>query len=107
MRDFETVYGIVRNIPRGRVMSYGGVGLVAGVTPRTVGWAMANVPDGVPWHRVVAHDGYLSIAKRGPHLRNLQESLLKEEGVVVSEAGYVERRFFVGEEQGSESPDVP
>lgn len=102
MRDFETVYQIVRAIPAGRVMSYGAVGREAGVTARTAGWAMSNVPDGVPWHRVVAYDGYLSIAKRDPHLRRLQESLLVAEGVAVSEAGYVERRFFVEEEAEDE-----
>jgi len=63
-KDFEAIYQVVRAIPRGRVMSYGQVGSLAGSTARTVGWAMANVPDDVPWQRVVGADGKLPIAKR-------------------------------------------
>ena len=98
MRDFEAIYAVVRAIPVGRVRSYGEVGAIAGATPRTVGWALSNVPEGVPWHRVVAYNGYLSIAKRDPHLRQLQASLLAAEGVPVSDAGYVNRAFFVTDE---------
>jgi methylated-DNA-protein-cysteine methyltransferase-like protein len=98
MKDFEAIYAVVRSIPPGRVMSYGQVGAEAGATARTVGWALTNTPEDVPWQRVVGYDGYLNIARRDPDLRRLQEALLAEEGVTVSEAGYVERRFFVGEE---------
>lgn len=104
--EFEAIYNYVRSIPRGRVASYGDVGAAVGATARTVGWAMSTVPGDVPWQRVVGADGYLRIARRSPHLRQRQEDLLKSEGVVVNDKGYVERRFFLGadeDEAGSES----
>jgi methylated-DNA-protein-cysteine methyltransferase-like protein len=78
---FSVVYDVVRSIPRGRVMSYGMVGELCGCGPRVVGWAMASVPEGVPWHRVVGADGYLRIGKRSAELQAAQRTLLREEGV--------------------------
>jgi methylated-DNA-protein-cysteine methyltransferase-like protein len=111
MNDFENVYAFVRTIPRGRVMGYGQVGDVVGVSARTVGRAMHHALDeaddpqrGVPWQRVVGADGYLRIARRDVHLRDLQKSLLEAEGVTVSEAGYVDRAFFVNANEGYSSP---
>lgn len=101
--EFDAVYHYVRGIPAGRVVSYGQVGEAVGVEARTVGWAMSMAPEDVPWQRVVGADGYLRIAKRSPHLRDMQEALLKEEGVVVSEKGCVAREFFWDESQPSES----
>ncbi len=105
MNDFEAIYAYVRTIPRGRVMGYGQVGDAVGVSARTVGRAMHHAVDeaddpnrGVPWQRVVGADGYLRIARRDPVLRDLQKSLLEAEGVTVSEAGYVDPKFFVGTE---------
>jgi methylated-DNA-protein-cysteine methyltransferase-like protein len=98
VRDFDAVYVAVRAIPAGRVVSYGQVGEAVGVSARTVGWALSSCPEDVPWQRVVGSDGYLRIARRDPHLKSLQQTLLEAEGVAVSDAGFVERRFFVGAE---------
>lgn len=92
--EFDAIYDYVRKIPAGRVASYGQVGEAVGVEARTVGWAMSMAPEGVPWQRVVGADGYLRIAKRSPHLRDLQEALLKDEGVPLNEKGCVAREFF-------------
>ena len=79
---FDTINAIVREIPRGSVMSYGQVAGLAGTTARVAGWAMANVTeDDVPWHRVVGSDGYLRIGRRSPALKEVQQRLLREEGV--------------------------
>lgn len=91
MNDFETVYEYVRLIPAGSVESYGGVGRAVGVTARTVGFALGSCPDDVPWHRVVGADGYLRIRKRSPVHYALQKARLEEEGVPVSDAGFVEK----------------
>lgn len=91
---FAAIYAYIRTIPRGRVVSYGDVGAAVGETARTVGWALSACPPDVPWQRVVGADGYLRIARRSPHLRQLQEELLRAEGVTVSEKGFVDRRFF-------------
>ncbi|MGH2621369.1 MAG: MGMT family protein, partial [Anaerolineales bacterium] len=56
------VYAIVRAIPPGRVMTYGGIAALippppgtnwtgyARVRARWVGYAMAECPEDVPWH---------------------------------------------------------
>ena len=98
--DFAAVFDYVRTIPPGRVTSYGEVGTAVGVTARTVGWALGACPDDVPWQRVVGADGYLRIARRSPHLRDLQKSLLESEGVTVKDGFFVERRFFLGADDG-------
>lgn len=92
--EFAAIFGYVRTVPAGKVTSYGEVGTAVGVTARTVGWAMTACPQDIPWQRVVGADGYLRIARRSPHLKQLQQQLLESEGVVVSEKGFVERRFF-------------
>ena len=51
------IYRLVRQIPRGRVLSYGDVGRMVGTGPRQVAAAMRNCPAGLPWHRVVGAGG--------------------------------------------------
>ena len=92
--EFAAIFHYVRSIPSGKVTSYGEVGAAVGATARTVGWAMTVCPKDVPWQRVVGADGYLRIARRSPHLKQLQQQILESEGVTVSEKGFVERRFF-------------
>ena len=92
--EFAAIYECVRSIPPGAVASYGDVGAAVGVTARTVGWAMRFVPEDVPWQRVVGADGYLRIAKRSPHLKALQQSLLEAEGITFDADGRVEAKHF-------------
>ena len=94
MNDFAAIYSYVRTIPPGRVVSYGEVGQQIGATARTVGWAMSQTPEDVPWQRVVGSDGYLRIAARSPHLKALQEQLLQDEGVQFDEKGRVQIAYF-------------
>ncbi|MGV3763661.1 MGMT family protein [Parapedobacter sp.] len=84
---FELVYGIVRQIPEGRVTSYGAIAraLGAGGSSRMVGYAMraaAGVHPPVPAHRVVNRVGLLS-GKRAFGSPTMMEQLLANEGVVV------------------------
>ena len=76
---FEKVYEIVRQIPAGRVISYGEIARLLGApgSARQVGWAMRTCPDELPWQRVVKADG--SIAGGG--FAELRRALLAEEGV--------------------------
>ena len=80
----EKVYEIVRQIPPGKVMTYGQIAdlLGEGYTARTVGYVMhAAQTASVPWQRVINSQGGCSTAKLTvPH--NLQQSLLEHEGVV-------------------------
>src|ERR1043165_8579068 len=84
---FELVYEVARQIPKGRVTSYGAIATCLGtkMSARMVGWAMngaGRVRPKVPAHRVVNRNGILS----GKHHfgdPNLMESLLKKEGIKV------------------------
>src|SRR5439155_21768131 len=48
----NAIYGLVRRIPRGCVLSYGDVSRIVGTGPRQVAAAMRECPAGLPWHRV-------------------------------------------------------
>ena len=76
---FPAVYEVVRQIPRGRVISYGQIARLLGFprAARQVGWAMRKCPDELPWQRVIKADG--SIAGGG--YAELRRALLEAEGV--------------------------
>ncbi len=59
---FEQVYGVVEQIPPGRVISYGGIARLLGRpgAARQVGWAMRRCPEHLPWQRVVKADGAIA-----------------------------------------------
>ncbi len=75
----ERIYLLVREIPRGKVTTYGQLGAMCGISDsRVVGEAM-NVSSGLPWQRVINSRGEVSI--KGA-TGNKQRALLIEEGVV-------------------------
>ena len=78
----ERVYGIVRQIPVGRVMTYGQLAIILGegYTARTVGYVMHGATDDVPWQRVINSQGKCSTGKLTIPI-NLQQELLEAEGV--------------------------
>ena len=83
---FERVYEIARQIPYGKVTSYGAIAKVLGTarSARMVGWAMNashNLED-VPAHRVVNRKGLLT-GKHHFEGTNLMQQLLESEGVKV------------------------
>lgn len=83
---FEKVYAVVRQIPYGRVTSYGAIAKALGAarSARMVGWAMnaAHGKDDVPAHRVVNRNGLLS-GKHHFEGTNLMQQLLESEGIKV------------------------
>lgn len=83
---FDLVYEIVRQIPKGRVTSYGAIAACLGtkLSARMVGWAMnsAHSLKKVPAHRVVNRNGMLS-GKHHFETPTRMEELLKKEGVIV------------------------
>lgn len=83
----KKVIKIVKSIPHGRVTTYGTVATLAGIPrgARLVGGILhfANVEkENIPWHRVINRHGFIS-TKCLDHPKNLQEVLLKKEGVEV------------------------
>src|SRR5215470_10249604 len=62
---FELVYEVVRQVPKGRVTSYGAIASCLGtkLSARMVGWAMfgaGKATPRVPAHRVLNRNGMLS-----------------------------------------------
>lgn len=91
---FELVHAVARQIPRGRITSYGAIAAALGtkMSARMVGWAMLSahqVNPPVPAHRVVNRNGLLT----GRHHYNPPErmqQLLEKDGVVVKDNAVVD-----------------
>lgn len=83
---FEKVYVIARQIPYGKVTSYGAIALALGTSrsARMVGWAMnaCHQLEDVPAHRVVNRKGLLT-GKHHFDGTNLMQQLLESEGIRV------------------------
>ena len=84
---FELVYEVARQIPKGKVTSYGAIAACLGtkLSARMVGWAMngaGKVKPRVPAHRVVNRIGMLS-GKHHFSPPGSMEKLLKKEGIKV------------------------
>lgn len=80
---YEQIYAVVRQVPRGRVTTYGAVARILGsCTARMVGYAMAATPQGsgVPWQRVINSQGKISPHGYG-YGSAIQRQLLEEEGI--------------------------
>jgi methylated-DNA-protein-cysteine methyltransferase related protein len=87
---YERIYEVVRQVPAGKVASYGDVAAVVGgaCDARTVGYALNEVPkhggEPVPWQRIISSAG--TISTRGVR----QRQLLEEEGIVFDARGRVD-----------------
>ncbi|MFD1315324.1 MGMT family protein [Namhaeicola litoreus] len=94
---FEKVYEVVREIPVGRVTSYGAIANYLGMpkSARVVGWAMnsAHGDASIPAHRVVNRIGLLT-GKHHFEGSNLMAQLLKSEGIPVKENKILEFSNF-------------
>ena len=82
--SYDRIYDVVRKIPKGKVMTYKQVSVLANVaTPRVVGFALHvnQDPENIPCHRVVFSTGKLTpgYAFGG---EEVQRKRLKDEGVI-------------------------
>jgi len=108
---YEQVWNLVRQIPRGKVTTYGNIARMLpppqGVEiesykafgPRWVGGAMANCPDDVPWQRVINSKGEIS---QRPGAQK-QKELLLEEGVLFNEKGRIDLKEFGWPAEGEDA----
>ncbi len=96
--SYARIYRVVRRIPRGRVATYGQVADLAGMhgSARLVGYALhaSRDRDGLPWHRVLAAGGRLSLIKLDPHAAMTQRIRLEHEGVRFTARGTVDMVAF-------------
>lgn len=86
---FEDVYAVVRQIPKGRVTTYGAIAAYLGtkLSARMVGWAMNAAHQQhpkVPAHRVVNRNGMLT-GKHHFATPTLMQELLEKEKIIVKD----------------------
>ena len=99
---YALVWEIVRQIPAGKVASYGQIAALIpppdGMTlreyetfgARWVGGAMAACPPDVPWQRVINAQGKISLRRGAEH----QRELLEAEGVTFDVRERVDMKFY-------------
>lgn len=103
----DRVYELVKQIPSGRVMTYGQIAeiLGEGYTPRTVGYVMSGSDaENVPWQRVINSQGACSTARMTMPV-NLQQNMLESEGVLFSDKGKCDLNEFMWYPKGFEPED--
>ncbi|MEA3287158.1 MAG: MGMT family protein [Candidatus Marinimicrobia bacterium] len=92
---WEVIYSVVKQIPFGKVATYGQIATLAGYyrQARQVGYALHAVPsEDIPWHRVINAQGKISLnLEMGGAV---QRKLLENEDVVFSRAGIVVLREY-------------
>lgn len=95
--SYDRIYAVVRQIPEGRVATYGQVAALAGLPghARQVGYALSALSaDGtVPWHRVINAEGRVS-PRSEPGYDGYQRHLLQGEGVRFDRHGRVSLSEF-------------
>jgi methylated-DNA-protein-cysteine methyltransferase related protein len=104
----ERVYKIVREIPRGKVMTYGQIASILGegYTPRTVGYVMHGADSGaVPWQRVINSQGKCSTGRLTIPV-NLQQDMLEQEGVKFDAKGKCDLKEFGWWPEGTEPEEI-
>jgi methylated-DNA-protein-cysteine methyltransferase-like protein len=87
---FDKVYAVAKNIPYGKVTTYGHIAEACGIksAARTVGWALNGCGPDIPAHRVVNRYGALT-GRMHFGDPNLMEDLLRSEGVEFDKKGWV------------------
>ena len=79
----ERVIYFIKNIPKGKVLTYGRVALLAGNPKgaRQVSWVLRSMTEkyDLPWHRVISSKGIISIKDDAGYC--LQKDLLLTEGI--------------------------
>lgn len=98
---YARIYDIIRQIPSGRVATYGQIASIEGhCTARMVGYALAALEeDDVPWQRVINGQGRVS-ERSGGGGTSRQRLKLMEEGVRFDRKGRIDFEVF-----GWEGPD--
>jgi methylated-DNA-protein-cysteine methyltransferase-like protein len=99
MSTYEQIYAVVRQIPYGKVATYGQVADLANLPGRArlVGYALYRVvPDSdVPWQRVINAKGQVSESPVRYGSDHLQRSLLEQEGIQFDAKGRINLRKYL------------
>jgi methylated-DNA-protein-cysteine methyltransferase-like protein len=94
MSQYERIYATVRQIPLGKVATYGQIADLASLygKARLVGYALFRVQlaDDIPWHRVINAKGEISYSFKRQGGDYLQKVLLEEEGIEFKSNGKID-----------------
>lgn len=97
MSSYEKIYEIVRQIPKGKVATYGQVARLAGMegSARLAGYALHRVPEGsdIPWQRVINSKGEIS-SYGEPEWTEFHKAFLKAEGITFDEKNRINLNIF-------------
>ena len=92
----QRIWDTIRDIPKGRVASYGQVAEVAGIPrgARQVGYALRHLSDqhNVPWHRVIQASGRIAFDKGTPAYVEQTKRLMMDDVAVI--AGRVDMQKY-------------
>lgn len=95
---YRRILDIVKQIPDGKVATYGQIATLAGMPrqARLVGQALARLDDSarVPWHRVVNAKGMISRRSRLNGYEEYQRVLLEEEGITFDQDNCISLQTF-------------
>lgn len=110
----DRVFAVVKQIPRGKVATYGQIARIIGAprAARYVGYALranpspGTEPGSIPCHRVVFKDGRMAtgFAFGGPEI---QQQMLEEEGVEFDEEGKVVMESFLWNGASADESGLP
>jgi len=96
---YNRIYAIVRQIPIGKVATYGQVAELAELygKARLVGYALYRVDkdSDIPWHRVINAKGEVSESSLRLGSDHVQRSLLEAEGIQFSPEGKIDLREYL------------
>lgn len=100
MSNYDNIYAIVRQIPKGQVATYGQVADLAGLfgQARLVGYALYRVDmhlADIPWHRVINAKGKISHSTLRRGTDYLQRTLLELEGIKFSSEATINLRDYL------------
>ena len=96
---YQSVYKVVKQIPKGKVTTYGTIAALLHKprAARAVGYALnalkKHAPSDVPWQRVINAKGEISFKGDG-YRANLQRKLLEAEGIVFSKTDKIDLKKF-------------
>ena len=94
MSQYDRIYIAVKQIPVGKVATYGQIADLAGLygKARLVGYALfrVDIEDDIPWHRVINAKGEISYSLQRQGGDYLQKVLLEEEGIEFKSNGKID-----------------
>jgi len=94
---YQRVIAIIKNIPEGKVATYGQIATYAGNprAARQVSFILhsSSEKENLPWHRVINSKG--SISLKPGHGYELQKQMLKKEGITFKENDCIDLKRFL------------